>query len=185
MVQALGGARYIPWRARSRALLPADFPGLTGPKLISAVEQQMGYVIGASMLVPRVFIETVGELSESYFLYFEEIDWIRRAKGRFRMGYCEDSVVYHRLGASTGEASNSHLTWFHLSRSRVRFVAQFDPWALPLVFLLDAVDALKAFLQGRMYCAKGILGGLGDTGLRQLWALFRRRSSGSTFLRGD
>lgn len=183
-VQALGGARYVRWQARARALLPQDFPGLTGKNLVAAVESEMGYAIGASMLVPRRFIETVGELSESYFLYFEEIDWIRRAKGHFRLAYCPEAVVYHRLGASTGKASNSQLLWFHLSRSRIRFVVQFDPWALPIVVFLDLVDALKALLQGRKFCAKGIFQGLVDTGLRQLWALARNRQVRSTWATG-
>jgi GT2 family glycosyltransferase len=183
-VQALGGARYVRWRARARMLLPSDFPGLTGVQLRSAVEARMGYAIGASMLAPRRFIETVGELSESYFLYFEEVDWIRRAEGRFRLGYCPDSVVYHRLGASTGKASNSQLLWFHLSRSRVRFVARFDPWALPFVFALDTADALKAALRGRSFCARGIWRGLTDTGLKQLWALVRRRPERPALMAG-
>lgn len=170
-VQALGGVRYVRWRARAYILMPRDFPGLSGAELVAAVEAKMGFVIGASMLVSRRFVETVGALSEVYFLYCEEPDWTRRAAGRFRLGYCADAVVYHRLGASTGSKANSELSAFHLSRSRVLFVAQFDPWALPLVFVTDAVDALKALLRGRRRRAKGLLRGLADTSLSQLLAL--------------
>lgn len=40
----------------------------------------MDYVVGASMFVRKTFIEEVGYMSEDYFLYFEELDWILEVK---------------------------------------------------------------------------------------------------------
>ena len=176
-VQALGGAMYARWRARARTLMPSHVPGLHGEQLQAAVEARMSYVIGASMLVPRRFVETVGLLSEAYFLYFEELDWVRRAAGRFRLGYCDGAVVYHRLGSTTGEALNAEFSSFHLSRSRIRFVAQFDVWALPLAYAFGAYDSLKALLKGRSRRAKGIWRGLRDSSPLQLLQLYQSRSN--------
>jgi hypothetical protein len=46
----------------------------------------MDFVNGASMLVGREFLEAVGLMEESYFLYFEELDWAKRARGKFTLG---------------------------------------------------------------------------------------------------
>ena len=58
------------------------------------------------MLSSRVFLEDVGLMEESYFLYFEELDWAMRAKKAFKLGYARESVVYHKEGASIGTHSN-------------------------------------------------------------------------------
>ena len=47
----------------------------------------MEYVSGASMLASRAFLENVGLMEESYFLYFEELDWALRARGKFDLAY--------------------------------------------------------------------------------------------------
>jgi GT2 family glycosyltransferase len=40
------------------------------------------YILGASLFFHSSFIEEVGLMSEKYFLYFEELDWILRGKKR-------------------------------------------------------------------------------------------------------
>ena len=37
-------------------------------------------IVGAAMLMPRFAIEKVGLFNERYFMYFEDLDWCRRAK---------------------------------------------------------------------------------------------------------
>lgn len=51
------------------------------------------YTVGASMLVLRDFLEKVGLLDESYFLYYEENDWARRGKQHFQIGMAVKSIV--------------------------------------------------------------------------------------------
>jgi GT2 family glycosyltransferase len=41
-------------------------------------------------------------MEESYFLYFEEHDWAARAKGKFDLGYANNSIIYHKEGRSIG-----------------------------------------------------------------------------------
>jgi len=177
-VQALGGARFNRWRGDASVIFPADYPGLTEAALAERVERDMDYVVGASMLVSRAFLDRIGLLSEQYFLYFEEPDWARRAQGQFRLGYCADSVVYHRLGSTTGDAARGFFGTYHMFRSRVIFVAQFDPWALPTMYLLCSLDVAKALLQRRFARAHGIVAGLSSVGLRELLALARSRPHG-------
>jgi N-acetylglucosaminyl-diphospho-decaprenol L-rhamnosyltransferase len=64
---------------------------------------EVDWVAGASMLVRRSVFETVGLIDEAYFLYFEEVDFLLRAKrAGFRTFYVPDSRVIHHMGASTG-----------------------------------------------------------------------------------
>jgi N-acetylglucosaminyl-diphospho-decaprenol L-rhamnosyltransferase len=64
---------------------------------------EVDWVAGASMMVRRSVFETVGLIDEAYFLYFEEVDFLLRAKrAGFRTFYVPTSRVIHHVGASTG-----------------------------------------------------------------------------------
>ena len=99
---------------------------------------RMDYINGASTLASRSFLEKIGLMEESYFLYFEEMDWAMRARGKFALGYARDSVIYHKEGATIGtnldRRKRSLLSDQYLSRNRVLFTRRFVPWALPTVF---------------------------------------------------
>jgi N-acetylglucosaminyl-diphospho-decaprenol L-rhamnosyltransferase len=64
---------------------------------------EVDWVAGASMMVRREVFTTIGLIDEAYFLYFEEVDFLLRAKrAGFRTYYVPDSRVVHHMGASTG-----------------------------------------------------------------------------------
>lgn len=64
---------------------------------------RVDWVAGASMLVRREVFERVGLIDEAYFLYFEEVDFLLRAKrAGFQTFYVPESRVLHHMGASTG-----------------------------------------------------------------------------------
>ncbi len=137
-VQALGGARYNRW------LGTVEHIGQHQPRTQSvderAVEGQLSYLIGASMLASRAFLEQVGLLQDDYFLYFEELDWAARARGTFRLGYAAESVVYHKEGSSIGgtdraKTTKSYTADHYALKNRVRFTRRFYPYALPTVYL--------------------------------------------------
>lgn len=91
----------------------------------SSVESRMDYVVGASMLVSREFLEQIGLMEESYFLYFEELDWAIRARGRFNLGYAPTSGVFHKEGAKIGSShhgNESPLSFYLLNRNRLWIV---------------------------------------------------------------
>ena len=134
-VQVLGGARFQPWRGTSRLIGSLRSASeVVDPR---EVERNLDHLSGASMLVARTFLEEVGLMEEGYFLYFEEMDWAIRGKGRYRLAYADDAVVYHKEGASIGSnhqrTLRSALSSFFMVRSRLRFTWKFFPWALPSV----------------------------------------------------
>ncbi len=134
-LQAMGGGRYNPWLGRV-TLTGFQKPFRSG----AAASESLDFVHGASMLVSRNFVQTVGLMDERYFLYFEELDWNARSAGRFALGHAPSSIVFHKEGSSAGSASRrpaqrSRLADYHSLRSRMIFTARHRPWALPTVWL--------------------------------------------------
>lgn len=64
---------------------------------------QADWLPGASMLIRRQVIESIGLMDEGYFLYYEETDYCLQAKrGGWSCWYVPQSVVMHIGGQSTG-----------------------------------------------------------------------------------
>jgi GT2 family glycosyltransferase len=137
------------------------------------VEANLAYVVGASMLVSRAFVEQVGYMQEDYFLYFEEIDWALRGRGKFRMGYAPGSLVYHKVGASSAKTAS----WFSLRllyRNRLKVVARFMPDRLPAAVRHMLIEMCSLLLKGRFRYARAI--GLALRDRRQLIAEGRAKA---------
>ncbi|MDP1598234.1 glycosyltransferase [Phenylobacterium sp.] len=99
-VEAFGG-RWRPWLARAESIgngAPVERPVSSG-----AIELKISYISGASMLVGRGFVEAVGPMNESYFLYCEEVEWcLRGAQIGMRLGFAPGGLVLHHQGTTTG-----------------------------------------------------------------------------------
>ncbi len=145
-VQAQGGKPYCKWTGRVHT------PAVCTVEQVHLHPAPMDFVSGASMLASRAFLEAVGLMEESYFLYYEEMDWAMRAKGRFSLGYSADSVIYHKEGATIGSHLNrnkrSLLSDDYLSRNRVLFTKRFFPWALPTVLIAVCLAAAFRLCRG-------------------------------------
>lgn len=149
-VQAWGGSAYKSWRARSIAL-GAFTPVAQIPDNPADVEARMGYVVGASMLVSRRYLEVVGLMDESFFLYSEEHDWAYRGmKKGFRLGYAPRSLVYHAHGATIGTdpGGGSPLSLFYLFRAKAMFAARHHRAFLPVVLASLVFEASKLLVKG-------------------------------------
>lgn len=127
VVQARGGATYAPALGVGRHI--GVHEPISAPENPEAIEADMDYVVGASMLVTRRFLESVGLMQEDYFLYFEELDWATRGRAQgFRLAYAPESVVRHKEGASIGsshQGPGSTLSMRYLSRNRLLFTQRF------------------------------------------------------------
>ena len=61
------------------------------------------WVAGASMIIRRQVFESIGLLDEGYFMYFEEVDFCRRARrAGWPCWYAPSSRVVHLVGQSSG-----------------------------------------------------------------------------------
>jgi GT2 family glycosyltransferase len=126
------------------------------------VLKQLDYVMGASMLISRKFLEEVGLMEERYFLYYEEIDWAERAKGKFELGYAPESIVYHKEGRSVGNQPKTYTATsvYYMTRSRVMFMRKFFPKQLPLVYARLLISTVGQIARGNWQRAVATLKGL-------------------------
>ena len=156
LVQAQGGQAYCRWTGRARTP-----PSRTVEQLDVVNAPKMDFVNGASTLVSRAFLDNIGLMEESYFLYYEELDWAMRAKTRFSLGYTPQSIIYHKEGAKIGSNSNrderSALSDKYLSHSKVLFTKRFFPWALPTVLITVCLAAAHRLCHGDARRAYGML----------------------------
>ena len=160
VIQALGGARVETATVRSRHL----GEGLRiGSQPIDArkIERELFYIMGASMLVSRAFVREVGLMREDYFLFYEEIDWAMRNRGRFTLGYASDSHIFHKAGTASAKASVFATNLYY--RNRIRFVTRFFPDRLGAVRLTMITDLLRHVVRGRWPHVRVVAGVLRDS----------------------
>ena len=133
-VQAYGGHwRY--WLARAVSI--GMGARLSDPVDPAAIEARMNYVLGASMLVDRLFVERVGLMRDEYFLYCEEVEWgLRARKLGLKLGFAPDARVRHDQGSTTGSAgaikSRKRLPIYMDERNKLHVVRDISGWRLPV-----------------------------------------------------
>jgi len=158
-VQCFGGSEYVPRRAAGRYIgylqppTPAPSP--------AALEGKLDYIVGASMFVTRAFVETIGLMSEDYFLYFEEMDWSARNNGRFRVTYAPESFVYHKHGGSVGGSSArsrpSRTLIIYSGVNRIFFTRRFYKQHTLTVLAAIGLDCVKLAARGHLFSAFSLM----------------------------
>ncbi len=148
-VQALGGMTFNPLTGVN-AGIHGNQP-FKAPWDGRAAARQADCVLGASLTATRKFVETVGLMSEAYFLYFEEMDWARRNDGRFSIGLARGAIVYHKHGGSIGSSAKkggrSPQAEYWLLRARLLFYRRYHPLLLPLIWLQGAAQTGRRLLR--------------------------------------
>lgn len=101
------------------------------------------YVTGCTMMISREVIERVGRLDDRFFLYSEDVDFsLRVHEAGLKVMYCPDSVVYHKIGRSTGGAG-SPLQQYYQTRNRLFLAFRHAPWRAKLTALHLAFDIMR------------------------------------------
>ena len=165
-IRCRGGLHWKLLTARTAAVGLGD--ALDEPADISAVEALMDSPSGASMYVTRECIEKIGRMDESYFLFFEDLDWGLRAKRTCGLAYAPASLVEHKRGTTTGTANKlaaiPRLTLYLEHRNAIRFVRKHFPWTLPLRIFYSFLYAIKLLINGApkasIVILQGVLAGL-------------------------
>lgn len=87
------------------------------------------YPIGASMICSKDFLNRVGLLNEEYFLYFEELDWVERAKKQnVEIGFDFSAYIYHKEGGTIGLPLKKGPNFFSvmwLARAHKKYVKKY------------------------------------------------------------
>ena len=87
--------------------LMADFDhSQTGP---------VDWMLGACLMTRREFLQTVGLIDESFFLYVEDIDWCYRAwQAEWQVVYVAEARLMHHHLAESDRKLLSRYSWYHL-----------------------------------------------------------------------
>lgn len=79
------------------------------------------FLTGCCMMIPKKVIESLGSLSEDYFLYFEDTDFCSKVTNSgWKLAVDLDAVVYHKVSSSTKEYSD--LYFYYNTRNRFLFI---------------------------------------------------------------
>jgi N-acetylglucosaminyl-diphospho-decaprenol L-rhamnosyltransferase len=132
------------------------------------VERRLDSPSGASIYATRPLIEQIGLMDERYFLYFEDLDWGRRAKKAGAVGYAHQSIVFHKggstIGTATRRADKSRLAVYLEARNRILFVKENYPGWLGWTVLVNLVR-IASFAVARAFpnvgaASRGLVAGL-------------------------
>lgn len=109
---------------------------------------------GAAMMVKKEVIDKVGPMEDSFFLYYEELDWCTRiTRAGYQIWYVPESIVYHKESISTGR--ESPLKTYYITRNRILYTRRnvkglkFLVSMLYQSFLAAPKNALKFLIMGR------------------------------------
>jgi hypothetical protein len=132
------------------------------PSRAGDVSLAVDYPIGASMYVSPEYLDRVGSLDPSYFLYCEEMDWAERGRQYgYRPVVALKSRLRHKEGASTGSRGSvrnkSLLSERYGVINRLRITRKFWPHLLPMVWSSLILVVLDRLLHREMTRAALVL----------------------------
>lgn len=78
------------------------------------------FLHGAAMMIKREVIEKTGLMPETYFLYYEEMDWCDQIRKQgYELWYEPLCTIFHKESSSTGR--ESPLKTYYLTRNRLLY----------------------------------------------------------------
>lgn len=99
-VQCAGGCRYKPLTT----IFSPVMGGMPLSKVLQVHDQpKIDYIYGASFFVRTEVFEKCGLFNEDFFLFYEEMDFCKRARAAgYGIYWCQESIVQHRVSQSVG-----------------------------------------------------------------------------------
>jgi GT2 family glycosyltransferase len=118
-------------------------------------------------LVPLSAFRDAGRLDERFFMYYEETDFIRRARGcGYHVRYEPSAVVYHRESGSSGGGWMTPFKQYYATRNRLYLVRKHTKSRLDYAWFTAYFWATRAGSAVRM-------------ALRREWRLLRAMTLGT------
>jgi len=125
---------------------------------LNTIPQNSRYVSGANMLVHCDVFKAIGLLNNRTFLYFEELDFIYRArKAGYQQGHIGGPIVEHRGAGSSEGAEMKTVRMYHETWSTLDFYKHHHKALLPFVFTLRTLArCLTLIASGRKNQVKSV-----------------------------
>ena len=101
-------------------------------------EEELEDGTGCALLIKREVFEKIGFLDENYFLYYEESDFLYRARqAGFKIMYIPGSVVYHENAKSSGVGGP--LQDYFITRNRMLYASKYLPFRTKFALIREAI----------------------------------------------
>ena len=108
-------------------------------------------------------------MDETYFLYFEDLDWGMRAHALGLLCFADESFVPHKHGTALGSADRraerSALSVFLDARNMLLFTKRHNPGFRPLIVMRLLLRSIEYLAVGSVQNCTSVLRGL-QAGLR-------------------
>lgn len=129
-------------RAAGTGPITRLLPGYELPIVAPEAPFEPDWVGFACVLVRRALVEQIGLLDEGYFMYFEDIDYCRRARrAGWRILFWPEARVVHFLGSSSRMSATDALTrraprYYYEARARyfAKFYGRRGLWSANLLW---------------------------------------------------
>ncbi|ADE16691.1 glycosyl transferase family 2 [Nitrosococcus halophilus Nc 4] len=151
-VQMAGGCRYQPL---TTLMNPVGGGRSLNEVLAGEADVPLDYIGGAALFCRAEMLRKVGLFDERFFLYYEETDLARRARARgYALRWCQQSLVYHKGGVSTGGRSsvNRKESWrsnYYENLSTLLYTRKHHPKLLPMAATLRFLGKSLVYLLRR------------------------------------
>ena len=129
--------------------------------------QETPHLTGCCVLVKKEVIEKIGLMPEDYFLYYEDTDWLMRARrAGYKCIFVPEAKIWHKISRSALAESSLYI-YYHV-RNGLIFAQRFAPWYIkPFVYLDVGWRIIKQIIKlvlmpKKRSWAKAILLGIKD-----------------------
>jgi GT2 family glycosyltransferase len=158
IIQALGGGKFYPLLGLAKLHMKNIDLKILDSIPSTEIEKKLDYLMGASILLRREMLETVGLFDDRYFLFTEEVDLAHRARLMgWKLSVSKKSYVFHKDSSST--KNNQNLYFYLLAKSNILFIIKhYSKWHLFTAIPSMVFNTLRlSFNMGNMFSTlKGI-----------------------------
>jgi GT2 family glycosyltransferase len=157
------GGKLVHWLGRAITL--GDHDALADYRV---TKKELDWATGCCLLVTREAIVKSGILNESFFTYFEDVEWSLRIKSAgFGIGLAEKALVYHEAGASSKkkheEGTLSPRVFYYHVRNQFFLLRQMQiPFGFPYHISRFLIWTGYFLVRGRFKKLKAVLKGIRD-----------------------
>jgi len=112
-------------------------------------EEVFGACFGAVLVRRNIYEKAVGPLDNSYFGYFEDVDWCLRSKLLgYKIYFCPKAVVYHDH-SGTSKKQSYDWKYYLIHRNLIRtIIKNFEPKRAVLKTLWKIIGLTRQFFNG-------------------------------------
>lgn len=127
--------------------------------------EETDFATGCCLAFRSELIERVGLMKESYFLYWEDVEWsVRTKKSRYSIIFEPKSIIWHVNAGSTG-GPGSDLQRYYQTRNRLVFGLRYAPLKVRLALIKASLSDYRG---GKRVVKQALIDGfLGRMGERK------------------